>query len=147
MPGISGMAFVWLGIAVVFGIIELATVQLTTVWFAAGAVVAMILAVCGVDNLMIQILVFVAVSVIALIATRPLVKKLTGKRKQPTNADRSIGKTVIVTSEINNENGEGIVTLSGVTWSARSEDGSVIPAGEKAVVKSIEGVKLIVSKE
>lgn len=141
------MAFVWLGIAVVFGIIEVATVQLTTIWFAAGAIVTMVVAVCGVDSPVAQILIFVAVSVIALIATRPLVKRLTNKRRQPTNADRSIGQTVIVTAEIDNEKGVGAVNLAGVAWSARSEDGSIIAEGEKAVVKSIEGVKLIVSKE
>jgi len=142
----SGMSYVWLALAVVLGIVELATVQLVTVWFAIGAIASLVVSLCGCDSIVVQVLVFVVVSAVALIATRPLVKKLTEKRKQPTNADRNLGKTALVTQEIDNDKATGIASLSGMTWSARSEDGSVIPAGAKVTVKAIEGVKLIVSE-
>lgn len=141
------MAWVWLGIALVMGVIELVTVQLATVWFALGALVSMVLAFCGVESLSVQVLVFVIVSGVALIATRPLVNKLMKKQKQPTNADRNIGKTAVVTEDIDNDAASGIVSLSGMTWTARSENGEVIPAGTKVTVKAIEGVKLIVEKQ
>ena len=140
------MLYVWLGATIFFGLIEAATAQLTTVWFAAGAIVAMILAAAGVKSITVQIVVFVAVSVASLIATRPLVKKIINKKVQPTNADRNIGQTGRVTEEINNIEGRGSVNIKGIIWSARSEDDGVIPADELVTVTKIEGVKVIVKK-
>lgn len=138
------MIYVWIALTVVFVIAEAATAQLTTVWFALGSVVALILAACGVESLTVQIIVFIAVSAITLIATRPLVKKMLKKRVVATNADRNIGETGITLSEINNLEATGEVKVKGVVWTARSENGDVIPEGVKVRVKKIEGVKLIV---
>ena len=138
------MIYVWIALTIVFVIAEAATAQLTTVWFALGSVVALILAACGVQSLAVQIIVFIAVSAITLIATRPLVKKMLKKRVVATNADRNIGETGITISEINNLEAKGEVKVKGVVWTARSENGDVIPEGSKVRVKTIEGVKLIV---
>ncbi len=138
------MIYVWIALTIVFVIAEAATAQLTTVWFALGSVVALILAACGVKSLAVQIVVFIAVSAISLIATRPLVKKMLQKRVVATNADRNIGETGITISEINNLEAKGEVKVKGVVWTARSDNGEVIPEGSKVRVKNIEGVKLIV---
>lgn len=81
-----------------------------------------------------------------LFLTRPIVKKFLDFKKEDTNAGRFIGKTGFVTQTINNEFGEGLVNVSGSMWTARSIDSSVIKEGENVIVKSIEGVKLIVKK-
>lgn len=140
------MIFIWLGLTVVFAVIEAATAQLATVWFALGSLASLILAACGVKSVTAQVIVFVAVSVITLIATRPFVKKIIRKRVEPTNADRNIGETGITVAEINNICGTGEVNLKGTVWTARSVDGSVIPKGVQVTVQRIEGVKLIVKQ-
>ena len=141
---VNTMIFVWLGLLVLFLAVEFATAQLTTVWFAAGALVSLLLASFGVDNLAIQIIVFTLVSLVSLILTRPLVKKWTRARKQPTNADMVIGEEAVVTETISNTDGKGLAKVNGAIWSARSADDSIIPAGKTVTVKKIEGVKLIV---
>ena len=140
------MLFVWLGLLVVFLAVEFATAQLTTVWFALGALVSLLLAAFGVDNLAIQIIVFALVSLVSLILTRPLVKKWTRKNVQPTNADMAIGEEAVVTETINNTEGKGLAKVKGSVWSARSTDDRIIPEGTTVTVKAIEGVKLIVEQ-
>ena len=142
--GDNAMIYIWIALTVVFIIAEAASAQLTTVWFALGSLVAFILAICGVNSITVQIIVFLAVSAVSLIATRPLVKKLMSKRVVATNADRNIGEIGITISEINNLEGTGEVKVKGVIWTARSAAGNVIPEGTRVQVKSIEGVKLIV---
>lgn len=136
--------WIWLALLIVLIITEIATVQLTTVWFALGAFVSLILAAFGVDSIIIQVIVFVAVSLISLIATRPLVKKYVNAKAQPTNADRCIGQTAVVTEEINNLLSTGAVKVNGTQWTARSEKGNIIPENETVTVIKIDGVKLIV---
>ncbi len=138
------MVWVWLALLVLFIITEVATVQLTTVWFAGGALISLLLAAFGVKNIVIQIAVFLAVSIVLLIATRPLVKKYINKKSQPTNADRCIGSQAIVTEEINNLLGKGTAKVNGVEWTARSENGEILEAGSTVTVTKIDGVKLIV---
>ena len=141
---VNVMLFVWLGLLALFLIAEFATVQLTTVWFALGALVSLLLAAFGVDNVAIQIIVFALVSLLSLILTRPLVKKWMNRRTQPTNADMVIGAEAVVTETISNTDGKGLAKVNGSVWSARSVDDSVIPAGATVTVRAIEGVKLIV---
>lgn len=140
------MLYVWLGLTILFAIAEAATAQLTTIWFAAGSLTAMLLTIFGVKSVTVQIIVFVLVSVVTLIATRPLVKKLLHKKVQPTNADRNIGETGIVTEDIRNIDGEGAVKINGVIWTARSAKDEYIPADSLVKIISIEGVKVIVEK-
>ena len=87
------------------------------------------------------------VSVVALIATRPIARKMLDKTVIPTNADRVLRHSAKVTEKIDNENAAGAVYIDGKTWSARSEDGSVIPVGEMVTVVKMEGVKLFVKIE
>ena len=140
------IVWIWLALLVMLIIAEAATVQLTTIWFAGGALVSLLLAAFGVDNIIIQIIAFLAVSLISLIATRPLVKKYVNKKSQPTNADRCIGEKAVVTQEINNLLATGTVKVNGVEWTARSESGEVIPTNSTVTVFRIDGVKLIVDQ-
>ena len=140
------MMIFWIVLLVVLIIVEAVTAQLVTIWFAAGAAAALIAELCGLEQWL-QWVVFIAVSAIALIATRPLVRKVTKKAVQPTNADRCIGQTAVVTEDINNIEGRGQVHVNGITWTARSSDGTVFKKDERVTVEKIEGVKLIVKAQ
>lgn len=139
------MIWIWLGLLILFIIAEAATVQLTTVWFALGSLVALLITAFGVKSIFVQVAVFLAVSIASLIATRPLVKKYVNKKSQPTNADRCIGANAVVTEEINNLLGKGAVKINGLEWTARSANGETIPVNTTVTVIKIDGVKLIVS--
>ena len=140
------MLIFWIVLLVVLGIVEAATAQLVTIWFAAGAAAALIAERCHAPEWL-QWIVFIAVSVIALIATRPLVRKATKANRQPTNADRCIGQTAVVIEEINNIEGKGQVHVNGIPWTARSLDGTVFKKDELVTVERIDGVKLIVKAQ
>ncbi|MBE6772314.1 MAG: NfeD family protein [Ruminococcaceae bacterium] len=137
------MLIFWLVLLILLIVVEAVTAQMVTIWFAAGAAAALVAELLN-AQVWLQWVVFIAVSAIALIATRPLVRKLTKTRVQPTNADRCIGQTAVVMQEIDNVAGKGQVYVNGVTWTARSADGSVIGKDEKVTVEKIDGVKLIV---
>ena len=137
------MPLVWLIIAVVLGVIEAVTVTLVSVWFAIGAIAAIIPAYFGVP-LWGQILVFLAASAIAFAFTKRFFKDIVKVKKQPTNSDSLIGTDGIVTSEINNLEGTGKVYISGLTWSAKTSDGDIIPEGAIVTVEKIEGASLFV---
>ena len=137
------MLIFWIVLLVVLIIVEAVTAQLVTIWFAAGAAAALVAERCGLEQWL-QWRIFIAVSVIALIATRPLVRKATKSKIEPTNADRCIGKTAVVTEDINNIEGKGQVQVNGITWTARSADGTVFKKDERVTVEKIDGVKLIV---
>ena len=137
------MPFVWLILAVILGVVEAVTVSLISIWFAVGALAAIIPAYFGVPFWG-QILVFLAVSAISFAFTKRFFKDIVKVKKQPTNSDSLIGTEGIVTAEINNLKGEGKVYISGLTWSAKSADNSVIPEGAVVIAKKIEGVTLFV---
>ena len=138
------LSIFWLVAVIVLGIVEALTVGLVTVWFAVGALAALISSLFG-GPLWLQILLFVVVTAVTLITTRPLVKKYFGKNShKPTNADMVIGKEAQVTEEINNLQGTGAVKCLGKEWSARSASGESIAEGEIVTAVQIEGVKLIV---
>ena len=115
-------------------------------WFVLGSVAALIAAVCG-GPLWLQLVLFFAVSVAALAATRPLVTKLLKKDIKPTNADRALGAVGRVTERIDNALPSGAVYIDGKTWTARSADGEVIEPDAAVRILRMEGVKLIVQKE
>ena len=142
--GDSEMTALWIAAIVVFGVVEAVTAGLVSIWFVPGAVAGLIAAMAG-AGLLIQLVLFLAVSAAALAATRPLVKKLSAGRAVPTNADRVLGRTARVTETIDNDSASGAVYVDGKTWTARSADGAVIPAGEPVEITSMEGVKLIVN--
>ena len=137
------MTIVWLVAIVVFAVVEAVTAGLVSIWFVAGSLAALIAAIAGASEL-VQVILFVAVAAIALAATRPLVKKYARGKAVPTNLDRVIGETGKVTEDINNENATGAVYVDGKTWTARSDDGTVIPAGEQVRIVKMEGVRLFV---
>ena len=93
----------------------------------------------------IQFVLFVGVSLIMLLITKPFVRKIKQTKVEPTNADRNIGKTAVVIQQINNSEATGQVKLAGNTWTARTADGEIVEEGQKVVVKEISGVKLIVT--
>lgn len=138
------MEYIWLGVLVLMVVVEIMTTQLVSTWFAVGAFGAFLAALFG-GELWVQIVVFTVVSAIALIITRPLVKKLTKNKTVPTNADMVIGKTGIVTEKIDNIAETGLVKAGGSVWTARSGDNTVIETGERVTVLEIKGVKLIVA--
>lgn len=140
-----GFPIMWIVIAVIAAIIEGCTTQLVSIWFAIGAVVTAIVSVFT-DNIIVQLAVFVAVSVICVVVTRPLAKKLKSSAGDtPTNCDRYIGKTADVIVDIDNTNAVGQVKVEGSVWSASSSTGEPLPVGTRVIVNSIEGVKMIVT--
>ncbi len=141
-----GTTIWWLILIIVLVIIELATMGLTTIWFATGAVVAMIASVLGVP-VWLQIILFILVSFIMLLFTRPVAVKHFNKERTKTNVETMVGKQAIVVSEIDNLQGIGRVMVDGVEWTGRSSDKKVsFSVGEVVVVVLVEGNKLIVSK-
>ena len=139
------MEILWLIIFAGLIILELSTVQLICIWFAGGALAAFICALFDASPA-IQAVVFVAVSALLLVFTKKFVNKLKAKTNTKTNADALIGQSAIVTDDISNINSKGSVKIRGLEWSARSLDGSEIPANSHVTVQEIDGVKLIVSK-
>ncbi len=137
------MSIFWFIAFLVFLVIELVTVNLVTIWFAVGAVVAMVCSFIT-DSIVIQSVVFLVTSVLVLLLTRPLMKKFKGFDRVPTNSDRVIGKIGEVTVKIE-KNKYGEVKVFGNRWTATSNQ--VIDVGEHVKVKAIDGVKLIVEKE
>ena len=139
------MIWVWLGAAVVFGVVEALTAGLVSIWFVAGSAAALIGAFLG-AGLGVQVALFVVVSAAALAVTRPLVRRYTAGKAVPTNLDRVLGDSGKVTETIDNENSTGAVYVDGKTWTARSADGAVIPEGAMVEIMRMEGVKLFVKK-
>ena len=137
------MTIIWIAAIIVFGIAEAATAGLVSIWFVAGAVAALIVTELG-AVLWLQFAVFLAVSILALIATRPLARKMLDKTIVPTNADRVLHHKAKVTETVDNENAAGAVYIDGKTWSARSENGSIIEKGRMVKIIRMEGVKLYV---
>lgn len=139
------MTTFWIIAMVVFLVIEAVTVGIVSVWFAIGALFAMVTAMLG-ANLWVQIAVFLVVSAVTLYFTRPLVKKYVNNKVEPTNADMLIGKECRVVETIDNLTGTGAVYVDGKTWTARTAYEEIIPEGQLVKAERIEGVKLIVSK-
>lgn len=140
------MEWIWLAAGVVFLILEGVTSALVSLWFVGGSLVSMVAALLGAP-LWLQIVLFFVVSAALLLALRPLSRKYLKPKRSATNAAGNIGKTAIVTEEINNLQGVGAVKIAGVTWSARSEGNVKIEKDALVTVKAIEGVKVIVKEE
>ena len=137
------MTVFWFTLFVFMLVVEFLTAGLVTIWFAIGALCTMGIAYLT-SNVIIQIAAFIFISILALILTKPLVKKFKAFDIQPTNSDRVIGKIADVTKEIS-PNNFGEVKIFGNYWTAISDE--KIKVGTKVKVKAIEGVKLIVEKE
>lgn len=144
MFGISPSVF-WIIAVIIFAILEAASLGLTAIWFAFGSLAAAIVSCFGAGKI-VQLIVFIAVSGICVVYTRPVVQNKLKVKNTPTNLDRVIGQTAVVTEEINNELGVGQIKAGGLVWTARSEDDSVIEKDSKVTVTAIQGVKAIVKK-
>lgn len=141
------MRVIWLLLVVILLVIELITVGLTTIWFAAGSAAAFLLSLTG-AGIGWQIGVFLAVSIVLLIFTRPWALKYVNRNRDKTNYESVIGKTVKVTQRISNADQTGAAVYDGQEWTARSlEDDKTIEEGKQAVVEKIVGVKLIVREK
>ena len=137
----------WIVLLILLIAVEVLTMGLTTIWFAAGALAAAIAAACNAP-LFIQIALFFIVSVAALVFTRPLAVRYFNGERTRTNVSSLVGQKGIVTGEIDNLKGIGQVTLNGMQWTARAaQKDLVIPEGSVVTVRRIEGVKLIVDVE
>jgi len=145
MFSLPGDVLFWIAALIVFLVVEAVSVGLVSVWFAIGALAALICALLH-GPVWLQVIWFAVISAVTLILTRPLVKKFVNAKSVPTNADRNIGRSAIVTERIDNLAATGTVQLDGVAWTARSADGSVIEAGQPVVVREIRGVKLLVER-
>ena len=135
---------IWLIILAFLIIVEIITLGLTTIWFAGGALVAFIVSLFY-DNLILEIILFIVVSLVLLFFTRPIVKKYFNSTRTKTNYEAVIGREAMVTGTIDNINNTGWATVDGLEWSARSVNDQIIEKGTKVIVESISGVKLIVS--
>ncbi len=139
-------AVIWLGLVILLLVIEIATMGLTTIWFAGGAMAAFISTFFGMTPAA-QRTLFVVLSFALLILTRPAAVRYMKRGHVRTNADSLIGRIAVVTKEINNLAQSGEVIISDVSWTARSKDDlSIIPIGGKVRICTIEGVKLIVEE-
>ena len=137
-------AIFWLAAMVIFMAAEAMTVTLVSIWFAVGALGAILVALLG-GGLILQVTVFLALAVVLLMGLRGVVRKHFTPRITKTNIDSVIGATGIVITPVNNIAALGQVQVNGVEWSARSTDGAQIPAGTLVRVDKIEGVKVFVS--
>ncbi len=139
------MAYIWLLLLVGFLIVEGACpIHLVSVWFALGALAAMVAALLD-AQLWLQLTVFIVVSLALLACLWPLVKKFLNPNVTATNVDSIIGTQGYVTADIDNLLPTGTVKLGGMEWTARSISGERIPAGTLVKVEKIEGVKAFVS--
>ena len=136
----------WAVAVIAFVILELATVGLASIWFALGALCALIAALLGAP-VWLQVVWFVIVSVATLLLTRPLARKYINSKTMATNADRVIGGKAVVKERIDELAGTGAVLADGKMWTARTADGSVAEPGDIVTVLEIRGVRLIVTPE
>ncbi|MBD5521288.1 MAG: NfeD family protein [Lachnospiraceae bacterium] len=140
------ITIVWLVFLVILIVIELITMGLTTIWFAGGALAAALVSIPD-TPVVLQVIVFLIVSLVLLFFTRPVAVKYFNKDRVRTNIEGMIGRQAIVVSEINNVEGIGQVNTGGMEWSARSSYHNVVlPVGAVVTVLGVDGVKLIVEE-
>lgn len=136
---------IWLVIVAVMLIIEIFTMGLTTIWFSIGALASAVAAAFGAP-LGIQILLFVAVSLLVMFLVRPFAMRVVNKERMKTNIEAVVGEQAVVQETIDNLKEQGKVIFRGVDWMARSIDNSLIPEGELVQIEEVSGVKLVVKK-
>ncbi len=144
--GINPLVIFWLVVVIVFLVVELSTVTLTSIWFAAGALIALFVAMAD-GNFIAQLVAFIIAAFGMFFATKPWADKVINSKKVSTNADRAIGEEVRVLQRISNIDQTGMVAVHGQEWTARTEDDKdIIEQGEMVRIVRISGVKLIVEK-
>ena len=138
-----GYTVIWIAVLIGGVAIEVATLNLVSIWFAIGGLAAFIALSLG-SSFLVQLIVFAVVSAIMLCLIRPLTTDILKPKGAKTNADRIIGETGIVTEQISNANAKGQIKVLGQIWSAKSDNGKVINEGETVKIIAISGVKAIV---
>lgn len=134
----------WLVLLAILLVIELCTLGLTTIWFAGGALAAAIAAFFGCGIVM-QVIIFLVVSVVLLVFTRPLAMRYINNHRSKTNCEELIGKTIKITEKVDNFNQTGCAVVNGAEWTVRAErEADILEPGDRAVITGISGVKLIV---
>lgn len=140
-------AVFWLILFVILLVIEIFTLGLTTIWFAGGALASWLLALIKV-SLPVQIVVFLVVSIVLLVLTRPVAVKYFNRKRERTNAEGLIGQTAVVTETIDCVHSTGVVVVNGIEWSAKTDEPEKIIEKDALVsIEGIQGVKLIVKKK
>lgn len=140
-------AIFWLAAVIVLLVIEIATLGLTTIWFAGGALVACIAALLH-AGIVAQVVLFLAVSILLLLFTRPMAVRYMNKNRTKTNVDSLAGKEAVVTQDIDNLKSQGQVTVNGLEWTARTGSSQeIIEKGTIVEIEKVDGVKLIVKKK
>lgn len=141
-PGI--LVFIWLALVILFIILELISLGLTTIWFAAGALLAGIVAILG-GPIALQIIVFIVVSSLLLFCTKGFAKRHLNNRIEKTNAESLVGKTSVVMETIDNGASSGKIKIGDIEWTARAvNEVQIIPEGTKVIIREIKGVKCLV---
>mgnify|MGYP000968441918 CR=1 FL=1 len=136
---------IWLIILVFLVFVEIITLGLATIWFAGGALAAFFLSLFF-DNLLVEIIVFIVVSLLLLYFTRPWVMKYFNPKRVKTNLEGVVGKEALVVTPIDNINGTGQVVVGGMEWTARAASKDRIEKGSKVIIKEVTGVKVIVEE-
>lgn len=136
---------VWVLIIILGVGIEAVTLNLTSIWFAAGALAALIVLTLG-GGLFMQLVAFAVAAAVLLVLVRPMTRHLLRPKGARTNADRIVGEFATVTEEIDNTASQGTIKVFGLVWSARSVDNAIIPVGETVQIRSISGVKAMVER-
>ena len=138
-----GYTVIWIAVLIGGVAIEVATLNLVSIWFAVGGLAAFIALSLG-ASFLVQLIVFAVVSAVMLCLIRPLTTDILKPKGAKTNSDRIIGETAIVTEQISNASNKGQIKISGQIWSAKSDDGNIINEGETVKIIAISGVKAIV---
>lgn len=140
-------AIIWLAIMIVLLVIEIGTMGLTTIWFAGGSFIACLSAWIGAP-IWLQLLLFLIVSLVLLLFTRPFAVRYLNRSRVKTNVDSLFGKEAVVVQKINNLQTQGQVRLNGMEWTARTTDNQeIIEEGAVVIVQRVDGVKLIVKRK
>jgi membrane protein implicated in regulation of membrane protease activity len=137
------MQYLWIAVLIAAIVIEALTADFVAIWFFPAALICLVLAFFPIPPI-VQLLIFLLLGGALVVATRPLCRRFLNVKKEKTNAEALVGKTCLVTEEVNNIIEQGEVKIGGLCWSARAEDGRVIPVGTEVTVVEIRGVKLIV---
>ncbi len=140
------MGILWIAAIAVFALLEAATAQFICIWFAGGAVCALIAELLGAGG-GVQSIIFVIASAILLMCSRPFVKRMMRNGTERTNADSLIGKRAVMTKSVSGTGENGEAKIDGKYWTVRSSDGEPIAEGSVVTVEKIEGVKLIVKED
>lgn len=140
------MPIFWICALVLLVVVEILTYGLTTIWFAGGSLVALIVSLCK-GELWLQWILFFAVSILLLLFTRPVALKYANRNTLVSNVSVLVGKKTVVTKDIHNLTQEGQVKINDIEWIARSQDeADIIPKGTTVEVVSVEGTKLTVKR-